>query len=234
MSSIAPVSFHIIPVLDLHQGIVVHARRGDRQTYQPLQTRLCEGSSAPLQLVQAFLKLHAFQTFYIADLDAIQKRGSHRELIVQLCTLYPHLQWWVDDGSTQPWAGKPLNLTQVLGTESNPELQCFNNPDHYVLSLDQRGDQLLGNRSIHLDCASWPKRIIAMTLSQVGANEGPNIEVLNHYLATHPQHDWYASGGVRHLEDLRRLKSMGTKGVLVASALHSGQLTSDELKRVMC
>ena len=62
----------VIPVIDLLNGEVVHAKKGLRQTYQPMQSPLCP-SSDPLTVVSELLALHPFKQLYIADLNAIQK-----------------------------------------------------------------------------------------------------------------------------------------------------------------
>jgi phosphoribosylformimino-5-aminoimidazole carboxamide ribotide isomerase len=40
----------------------------------------------------------------------------------------------------------------------------------------------------------------------------------------------FTGGGVRGLDDLRALEEVGVAGVLVASALHDGSLTDDEVR----
>jgi phosphoribosylformimino-5-aminoimidazole carboxamide ribotide isomerase len=61
----------IIPVLDLLDGIAVHAMRGERNKYQPLESILSH-SPDPLELAKAF-DSWGFNELYIADLDAILK-----------------------------------------------------------------------------------------------------------------------------------------------------------------
>ena len=73
----------IIPVIDLMAGHVVHARFGNRQHYQPIQSLLCN-SSKPVDIIQALLELYPFKTIYIADIDAIQGPDNHFELVVAL------------------------------------------------------------------------------------------------------------------------------------------------------
>src|SRR5215471_11081379 len=73
-------ALELIPVVDLLGGQVVHARKGQRSHYLPLESGLC-GGSEPETIVGALLDLHPFQTLYIADLDAIQRRGSHVDAI---------------------------------------------------------------------------------------------------------------------------------------------------------
>ena len=64
------------PVIDLKGGHVVRAFRGERASYAPIVTPLA-ASSAPQEVVAGFLRLHDFDTIYVADLDAIERRGDH-------------------------------------------------------------------------------------------------------------------------------------------------------------
>jgi phosphoribosylformimino-5-aminoimidazole carboxamide ribotide isomerase len=220
-------TFSVIPVMDLLGGQVVHAVRGHRQAYQPLRSNLCEGSE-PVEIVKALLDFVAFDRFYIADLAAIQNLGSHRELILQLSAKYPNVQWWIDDGSALPWQNKPHNVLQVLGTESYPKLSEFT--ENFALSLDERDGLALGDVKLHHSNEQWPKAIIAMTLSQVGADCGPNYSQINRYITQYPENDWYAAGGVRHVQDLAQLKVQGASGALIATALHKGRIAAHEIE----
>jgi phosphoribosylformimino-5-aminoimidazole carboxamide ribotide isomerase len=213
--------------MDLLSGQVVHAVRGQRQAYQPLHSNLCVGSE-PVEIVKALLEFFPFDHFYIADLDAIQNLGSHRELIVKLAMQYPKVQWWIDDGSAQPWQNKPGNVLQVLGTESYPQLDKFS--ENFVLSLDERDGLALGDVNLHHSSMQWPNALIAMTLSQVGADSGPNYPQLAQYINQYPENDWYAAGGVRNAQDLAQLKAQGASGALVATALHKGRIAAHEIE----
>jgi uncharacterized protein related to proFAR isomerase len=48
----------------------------------------------------------------------------------------------------------------------------------------------------------------------------------------HPDVEIIAGGGVRGIEDLRRLKKKGIRGVLLASALHDGILRRKDLEKL--
>jgi phosphoribosylformimino-5-aminoimidazole carboxamide ribotide isomerase len=48
---------------------------------------------------------------------------------------------------------------------------------------------------------------------------------------TYPNLQLTAGGGVRGMEDVRRLHALGVDRVLVASALHDGRITPEEVKR---
>ena len=83
----------IIPVIDLKDGLVVHAVRGDRSQYQAIdQHSLITDSSEADVVIANLLKLADFKSIYIADLNAICDLGNHRNLINQLLNHYPAIE----------------------------------------------------------------------------------------------------------------------------------------------
>ena len=50
--------------------------------------------------------------------------------------------------------------------------------------------------------------------------------------AAFPRTTMITGGGVRDLDDLRRLAESGIDGVLIASALHDGSLTPQQLQTI--
>ena len=87
----------IIPVIDLKDGVVVHAQQGKREHYQPINTDLCQSSDI-YQVIEAFLGVYDFDTIYIADLNAITDQGDHDHLITEVLTRFPHITFWIDRG----------------------------------------------------------------------------------------------------------------------------------------
>jgi phosphoribosylformimino-5-aminoimidazole carboxamide ribotide isomerase len=70
-----------------------------------------------------------------------------------------------------------------------------------------------------------------MTLARIGSDLGPDEDQLRDLRRRAPRHDLFAAGGVRDATDLSRLALLGAAGVLLASALHNGSLTSAHLGR---
>lgn len=227
--------FDLIPVLDLKAGQVVHARAGQRDLYQPIRTRLTQ-SSAPHDILESLLALGAFTRVYVADLDAITGVGGHDALLAELAQRFA-VEFWIDRGiSTLDQAtGLAPGLTPVIGSESIDALENLAaiaaalGPAGYVLSLDYRGEALVGPVGIDAQAEIWPNRVIAMTLARVGSASGPDFGRLSQILATGTGHQVYAAGGVRGIADLRHLRQAGIAGALVATALHDGSLTADEI-----
>ena len=221
----------IIPVIDLKDGLVVHAVRGDRSQYQAIdQNSLITNSSEADVVIANLLKIKDFKSIYIADLNAICGLGNHRVLINQLLSAYPEIEFWIDDGSEladcQSYPAR--NYKTVIGTES--QNQPVNQLDaDLILSLDFKQDQAAGHGDWFKSNQFWPKRIIVMTLNRVGSQLGPDFEKLTDLRQNYPDKTIIAAGGIRDLADLQQLKQLGIDAVLIASALHNGRLTADDL-----
>ena len=218
-------------------GVVVHAKKGQRDSYRPIQSPLCSGST-PREVIDGLLGLHEFKTLYVADLDALMGKGNHAALLHCLQRDYPNLQFWVDCGWPAPGFTQPrLNRIPVIGSESwcaesDAELSSFTGS--FILSLDFMGDGLLGDPSLLERSTQWPDTVIIMSLAHVGGEVGPDFRRLEAFRAGWPEKKIIAAGGVRDTEDLIRLESLGVGGVLLASALHSGALDPSILRRYAC
>jgi phosphoribosylformimino-5-aminoimidazole carboxamide ribotide isomerase len=231
----------IIPVIDLKGGQVVHAQRGERDSYRPVRSQLCRGSE-PVDVVAGLLAVHPFATLYIADLDAIQARGNSVASIRQIRQSFPALRLWVDNGLADPaacrdWLAQDVG-DLVLGSEAQRDraiLHALSDGDarrHLILSLDYKDDRFLGPPDLLSAAPLWPDRIIVMTLSRVGSRGGPDFDLLRRWREDAPAKKIFAAGGVRGGEDLLALADCGTSGVLVATALHERRIGRAEIAAV--
>ena len=230
------MAFELIPVIDLMDGLVVHARAGDRDRYRPLEHSRVSASPDPAAVIEGLLALHPFRTLYIADLDAIRKQGDHKAQIFGLRQAFPQLRLWVDAGFSGECGCRRFLAAElgdlVLGSESQADLRLldlFGNDPRLVLSLDFQGERPLGATALFESPERWPERVIAMTLARVGSGGGPDLDRLRAIRRVAPGKRLYAAGGVRGADDLHALSALGCAGALVASALHDGRLTGSEL-----
>lgn len=218
----------VIPVIDLKDGLAVHAVRGKRAQYAPLDCPLCR-SADPYDLVDAYLALHHFPRIYIADLNALANQSAnHLELLRDLVKYRPQVEFWVDAGlaGLRDKAWRP-----VVGTESiaDPvQWQQLCKPRRAVLSLDFRDGMLIGPQDWQHtppDCDD----LIIMELDRVGSGVGPDLTRLPKLRSRLPEVRLYAAGGVRNAGDLRQLAELGFSGALVATALQQGWLKPADL-----
>ncbi len=216
-------------------GVVVHAQRGQRERYRPLRSRLCP-SSRPEDVARALTALHPFHALYAADLDAILGRGSHWATLEALGRELAPVELWVDAGVRDLAQWRRLaasGLTPVVGSETLPDLRLLEalagEPHPFVLSLDFRRERFWGPAELLQRPQLWPPRVIVLNLDRVGARRGPDLALAETLAARAPGARIYCGGGVRGKRDLEALGARGF-GALLASALHDGSLTREDLE----
>jgi phosphoribosylformimino-5-aminoimidazole carboxamide ribotide isomerase len=226
---------HLIPVIDLKDGVAVHAKLGLRDQYLPLQTPLCP-SPVVDEVIAAFLNIYPFEIIYLADLNAITNKGNNDGLISRLLQHYPEITFWIDSGyQSQPnkFMGM-VNYQAVLGSECYADdklatLSLFEKK--FILSLDFSAQQQpLGAARLFETADWWPEKVIIMTLAHVGSGAGVDVEKLQTYQQLGKDKMIVASGGIRNKEDLVALQHIGIDYALCASALHAGTIGAAELR----
>jgi len=227
---------NLIPVIDLMQGQVVRAVRGDRQSYRPIESRLCN-SSDPVMVARILCEHCATRQLYVADLDALLGRPGQSAALRTLLQAMPELELWLDAGFGDASAADALRMelgaageqvVPVFGSESLASREalerCFVGDREGVLSLDRRDGQHLDIAGCWEAPALWPQRVIVMTLERVGAGTGPDLETLADVCRTSPTTFVVGAGGIRDQGDLQAASDAGAGAWLVASALHDGGL----------
>lgn len=229
----------IIPVIDLLNGEVVHAKKGQRQLYQPIKSQLTS-SSEPIAIVAALLALYPFNQLYIADLNAIQKSDAeyhtNYKIIETIAQHYPQLTLWVDAGisnNTDLSIWQKLKIRIVIGSENFAHIGNYCSLKHhdqnFILSLDFMPHGYQGPAELLTNTEYWPKDVIVMSLANVGTNLGINTNLVRTTLARKHDINVYAAGGIRNVDDLMTLKEMGIHGALIATSLHHKQILFEHL-----
>lgn len=236
----------IIPVIDVLNGVVVNAVRGQRKEYQPLKSVLTD-SVEPAEVAAAFKTL-GFSELYLADLDAILGKKPNFQLYSKV-SKQNGLKMVVDAGVSDIQTAENLlnnGVSKVIiGTET---LQTINfikqairqiGVDHIIVSLDMKGNQVLtkpgfdGSKDalklLREFRAMGVSQFIVLDLARVGSGEGVDTAFLKEALSFQSGRV-YVGGGVRNVGDLLELKSLGLSGVLLATALHTGRIDVADLK----
>jgi HisA/HisF family protein len=232
--------FAVIPVIDLKDGLVVHARAGKRAAYQPLISPFGPAHDA-LAIARALLAITGSLELYVADLDAIGGTGHHFELCRELADALPDATLWIDAGFSDVtdcafWL--PLGAALVIGSESIASLDAWHNirasfGHNVVLSLDFDEKGLRGPEQVMADPALWPDRLILMSLGRVGMEGGPDLSRLQETLRLAGSRAVFTAGGVRNVDDIEEAAAAGARGALVATALHSGTITRNEIAALL-
>lgn len=245
MTSHSHTSF-VLPVVDLFGGVVVRGVAGRREEYLPIRSRLTS-SSAPLDVARVLRSEFGFERLYVADLDGIVQRRPNWEVARQL--VEDGFKLLVDGGvetaeDVRNWSS--LGCEVVIGLES-----CRSPSDlatmataceSVTFSLDLQN----GEPKHHRAATGWSDapleiarqalscgigRLIVLDLADVGMGGGTRTGALCRTIrAEFPQISLICGGGVRSCEDLKSWQASGVHHVLVASALHDGRLTADDLR----
>lgn len=227
---------NVIPVIDLLDGRVVRAVRGERSRYRPIESSLCPGAD-PAPLAFRLCEHCATDTLYVADLDALQGRPAQIDTLRGLLDALPQVELWLDAGYADAAAAEALlgalgpqrsRVTPVYGSESLASREalarCFAPPSQALLSLDSRGGAPLDPAGVRGAPALWPERVIVMTLERVGSGGGPDLEALAAVRRAAPRARLIGAGGIRNEADLAACAAAGATAWLVASALHDGRI----------
>jgi len=133
----------------------------------------------------------------------------------------------------------------VIGTETLGSLDFVGQAvaafgeDKVVVSIDQKDGKLLSASEAvaSMDAVSVAQKLvnlgvrnaILLDLGRVGTEHGIDNTVLKTILET-TDIKVMVGGGIRSLQELETLRNLGASGALVATVLHNGKVTVDELK----
>ena len=239
----------MIPVIDLLNGAAVHAVGGHRQLYRPVQSVITDGSE-PCRLLRAMQKRLRIAHCYVADIDAIQGRPPHREVLAEMKQTDVTLT--VDCGIQNHSDIEPLlelgidrivvGSETVCGPDVIRELSHSGHAARLVFSLDMRDGALLTPQPEWQDLSALEvalqvaecgiTQFIVLDLAAIGTGRGvPTLALCRDLRSRIPQAGIIAGGGVRTASDLCRLEEAGADGALVATAFHNGSLKAEDLRR---
>ncbi len=244
---------NILPVLDLMEGKIVRGVGGRRHEYRPVVSRLVP-SAEPLVVAEALHADFGFAEFYLADLDAIQ--GGRPSFEVYTSLQQAGFCLWIDAGIQSEASEALLRLREndsisiVVGLETleGPaalqRIVAHIGAARIIFSLDLKDGQQLGRPGAWPANDAWSiaqhavarcgvGRMIVLDLARVGVGRGVGTEELCKELKTRfPDLQLTAGGGVRSIEDVHRLARVGVNYALVASALHDGLISPDQVKQL--
>lgn len=236
----------IIPVLDILNGQVVRGVAGRRTEYHRIVSKLTT-SSAPLVIASVLRETFGLSRFYVADLDGIVNQRPNLRLFSQLAD--QGFELLVDAGTRgEPEAVEVASRGKadvIIGLEScrSPEdlKRILDSLPTITFSLDL----LNGLPRMAIDAAGWcdqPEAIaeqlveegvsslLILDLADVGMSTGGSTDRLCRFARSRfPDLHLISGGGVRNRDDLSRFCKLGVDAVLVASALHDGQLSREDL-----
>jgi phosphoribosylformimino-5-aminoimidazole carboxamide ribotide isomerase len=236
----------IIPAIDLHEGKCVRLYKGDFD-------RVTHYSDQPLEVARAYAAL-SVDDLHIVDLDGARTGSQQNARVVrQLCADSPlvvqlgggirdadRVKYWLENGVTRCVVGS----VAVAEPERVAAWIDDFGADSIVLALDVT----IGEEGPVLATHGWTqstglslwdlldrystlgaKHLLCTDISRDGAMSGPNVELYTEILRRYPDIRLQASGGVRDIGDIRRLKEIGAPAAITGKAMLDGKISAAEV-----
>lgn len=236
-----------IPVIDIRNGMAVRAIAGERSQYRAIESQLT-ASAEPGEVLRALEKYVNCTTCYVADLDAIERQQLNRCTIAEMARTGVSLI--LDAGVTtveQIEALFEIGVDRVvLSSESINDLTQLQslirpfNPASLIFSIDLKKRNLLvgdphwdGKPPIEMARFVFElglRQLIVLDLAAVGTGDGvPTLELCQQIKSLLPETTIISGGGVTSGQCVTQAARAGLDGLLIASALHDGRLTKEDL-----
>src|SRR5574337_1486950 len=247
----AITAMQVIPVIDIMRGIAVHARRGERMAYRPIQSVLLQEAD-PVALLGAYRDILESKMVYIADLDAIMGKGENLAIIAKMAASQPQVKLLVDAGIRSIEQARLLLDRSVkkvvIASESLVDLDAASRllavlgTGRVIFSIDLKDRAVIWRAPTteSSDPCVVARRLLSLgfreaiflKMDRIGTGGGTDAELLSRATAAAPGMRFIMGGGIASATELVRLKRAGASGVLLATALHDGTITRRDLIRV--
>ncbi|HEY3746148.1 MAG TPA: 1-(5-phosphoribosyl)-5-[(5-phosphoribosylamino)methylideneamino]imidazole-4-carboxamide isomerase [Gemmatimonadaceae bacterium] len=224
----------VIPAIDLRDGACVQLVGG---SYADERVRI---EDAPA-VADNWARL-GFDRIHLVDLDAATGRGSNREIvraILGMRKLEVQCGGGVRDLDTIEELLAAGASQVVLGTRAVKDRVWLEEavatyPNRIIVAADTRDRQVATHGWAEADSqnvidfveevGSLPLAAVLVTaIEREGRMEGPDLSLMRD-LALRSELPLQASGGVRSVDDIRRLAGLGISAVIIGMALYTGAL----------
>jgi len=212
---------------DLKSGLIVHGKSGMRERYAPVRS-LHADTADPVRFIEQI----APRYLYIADLDRICGNGDHDALIPSLAERTENLL--LDRGCRGPDDMLHIpGVENIVGTETAADsLDQFTGG---VLSVDIKNDLVIPWNIEPVPflktCTGYRfSKVILLDIGRVGTGRGLSPEMLSAFRAAYPGPLLWG-GGVASEDDLQMLAQAGFDGVIIATAVHTGKIPVEYIRR---
>ena len=237
--------FDLIPAIWIIKGKCVRLTRGDFGTEELI-------SNNPLDLAKSF-EDHGMHRLHLVDLDGA-RRGRPKNYHV-LETIASHTSLKIDFSggiSTDGDVIKSLEhgaqtITASSVAVSDPEkfaqwiisygreklkLAADTDPGDYKIKINGWVRNTEIDLFEHIDhfFNRGLKYVKCSDISRDGVMDGPNFDLYEKILAKFPDLCLVASGGVRNVDDFKKLRELGLNGVVFGTAFYEKKITIKEIE----
>jgi len=208
---------------------------------------------SPLDLAQYF-EDHCVKWIQFVDLDGATKERMVNYQTLQILANYTNLKVNYSggirtDGDIQTafdYGAKTITAATVASTspETFMNWMITSGTGKLILGIDQKEGMITTRGWMHQTNTPYQEQIeyysergiqfVKCTdTARDGLMQGPNFEMYQAVRDKFPEINLVASGGVRSVEDVRRLNDMGLFAVIMARSLYEDRIHMDDLKEFL-
>ncbi|WP_456468319.1 HisA/HisF family protein [Archaeoglobus sp.] len=215
-------------VIDVKDGKVVAGKSGEREKYKPINSLSpLVSSDDPVEVIYQIRP----RFLYAADLNRIEGSGDNMKTLTQISPMVDELI--ADCGFRKAEELKNLPFIPVVGTETFDITQinqkCYVSLDFKEKFLDASGRFENWREAVELLNSFSLYGVIVLSIHSVGTMN-TDFSLLQTVLEV-SDNPVLLGGGISGMDDLQRLKDMGCKGVLVATAVHKKKIPLEVVRR---
>lgn len=237
--------FEIIPSIWLINGKCVRLKRGDFATEEVI-------SNNPLEIAQAFESI-GIKRIHLVDLDGARRGEPKNYHILEAFSGYTDLK--IDFTGGISTDGDVIKCFEFGAATVTIASAAANHPERFAQFLLSYGREKINlaadtNPIDHkIKIKGWLKKteidlfdhieffyerglkyLKCSDVTRDGVMEGPNFELYQRVLDRFPEIYMAASGGVRGIDDFKKLRDMGVKAAVFGRAYYEGVISLGELE----
>lgn len=240
--------FEIVPSIWIIKGKVIRLVKGDFTTEEVI-------THNPLEIAQQF-EDHGIKRLHLVDLDGARKGSPVNYHVLETIAGYTNLKIDFTGGLS---TDGDINKAFEYGAKSiTVASQAAKNPDLFVSWIMSYGREKINlgadtnSKDYKIKIRGWEKAtnldifdhigyfyerglkyVKSSDISRDGVMEGPNFEMYDAILKKFPDIKLVASGGVRNVDDMKRLYDMGLHGVIFGRAFYEGKISLKDLDQLI-
>lgn len=234
--------FKVIPTLSISNGKIVLLKKGDFSDQLKYDFNLIDAAK--------LLEDNGVDVVHFLDLDGLKKESPVNYNTLETIVRFSNLK--VDFMGGIRTDGDINKILEFGATYFTASSIAVNNHDlfaSWIISYGREKLSLMANVFDNkLVYKAWQKKadldldehieyfhmrglkyLKVTDMNRDGVLEGPNFELYKNLKSNFPDVCIVAAGGVRSIDDIRKLKEMGLYGVIVGRALYEGKIKVKDL-----
>lgn len=240
--------FEIIPSIWLIDGKCVRLKRGDFATQEVI-------SSNPLEIAQTFEGI-GIKRLHLVDLDGARRGEPKNYHILEAISGYTELN--VDFTGGVSTDGDVIKCFEFGAKTVTIASAAANHPERFAQFILSYGREKINlaadtNPEDHkIKIKGWLKKteidlfdhieffydrglkyLKCSDVTRDGVMEGPNLELYKEIQDRFPSIHVAASGGVRGIDDFKKLRDMGLKAAVFGRAYYEGKISLNDLEKFL-